>query len=181
MGAGQPGRTRRRVGKTKVVWPNPYRPVTSTDESRPCRNRINRDRSGQRLCRHDMRPTGDEYDSVRDREREEPSRLILETSAVAEQHKPKGMVGGGERSMVEADEDAETGIRCGTMDEEEADAEIGSTASEGRNAKHTTLSVAGQVTSVHSEEPQRATDDDGRMTPFERQVRGGRHRRRVLA
>ena len=98
---------------------------------------------------------------MRDREREEPSTLILETSAVAEQHKPEGMVGDGERSMVEVDEDAETGIRCGTTDEEEADAEIGSTTSEGRNAKHPTLSLADQVTSVHLEEPQRDAKSDG--------------------
>ena len=48
-------------------------------------------------------------------EREEPSTLILETLAVAE-HKPEGLVGGGERSMVEVEEDAETGILCGTKD-----------------------------------------------------------------
>ena len=63
------------------------------------------------------RPSGhDEYDSVGDRDREEPSTLILETSSIAEQYKPEGMVGGGERSMVEVDEDAETGILCGTTD-----------------------------------------------------------------
>ena len=49
-------------------------------------------------------------DSVGDREREEPSPPTLETSAVAEQHKPEGMVGGGKRSVVEADEDAKTRI-----------------------------------------------------------------------
>ena len=75
------------------------------------------------------------------------------------------MVGGGERSIVEVDEDAETGIQCETTDEEEADAEIGSTTSEGRKAKHAILSLEGQVTSVHSEEPQRVTDNDGRMKP----------------
>ena len=52
----------------------------------------------------------EEYDSVGDREQEEPSTSILETSAVAEQHKPEGMVGGGKRSVVEADEDAKTRI-----------------------------------------------------------------------
>ena len=92
----------------------------------------------------------EEYDLVGDREREEPSTHILETSAVEEQHKPEGMVGGGKRSLVEADEDAKTGIRCGTTNErgregqtdlegtttmngEEADAGIGSTTSEGCN------------------------------------------------
>ena len=49
--------------------------------------------------------------------------------------------------------------------EEEADAEIGSTMSEGRNTMHTILSLEGQGTSVHSNEPQRVVDDDGRMKP----------------
>ena len=64
--------------------------------------------------------------------------------------------------MVEADEDAETGIWCGTTGErgqqgqtdlEEADVGIGSTTSEGRNTMHAILSLEGQGTSMHSEEP----------------------------
>ena len=50
----------------------------------------------------------EEYDSVGDRGQGEPSTSILETLAVAEQHKPEGMVGSGERSMIEVDRDAET-------------------------------------------------------------------------
>ena len=49
--------------------------------------------------------------------------------------------------------------------EEEADAEIGSTMSEGRNTMHTILSLEGQGTIMYSEEPQQVTDDDGRIKP----------------
>ena len=37
--------------------------------------------------------------------------------------------------------------------------------SEGRNTKHAILSLKGQMTSVHSEEPQRVTENEGRMKP----------------
>ena len=46
---------------------------------------------------------------------------------------------------------------------EEADGEIRSTTSDGWNTKHALLSLEAQGASVHSEEPQRVTDDDGRM------------------
>ena len=35
----------------------------------------------------------------------------------------------------------------------------------GRNEKHAMRPVEGQETSMHMEEPHRATDDDGRITP----------------
>ena len=88
-----------------------------------------------------------------DREQEEPSTPILKTPAVEEQHKPEGMVGGGERSMIKEDGDAKTGISCGT------------TTSEGHDTGHALRPAEGQGTSVHSNEPQRVTDDDGRMKP----------------
>ena len=59
----------------------------------------------------------DVYDSVGNREREGPSTPILETSMVAEQHKPEEIEGDGERSLVETDEDVETSIRYGTTNE----------------------------------------------------------------
>ena len=37
--------------------------------------------------------------------------------------------------------------------------------SEGRNTKHAILSLKGQMTSVHSEEPQRVTENEGRLKP----------------
>ena len=129
------------------------------------------------------RPIGhDDYDSVDDRKREGPSPPILETSAVADQHETRETAGGGEESETRPDEATGAGTRCRktdehgkegqtemegstTMKEEEADTEVGSTTSEGRNAKHAILSLEGQVTSVHSEEPQRVTDNDGRMKP----------------
>ena len=85
------------------------------------------------------------YDSVGDREREEPSTSILETSTVGDRRKSEETMGGGEESEV--------------------DAEIRFTTSEGRNTTHAILSLEGQGASVHSEEPQRVTDDDGRMKP----------------
>ena len=88
-----------------------------------------------------------------DQEQEEPSTPILKTLAVEEQRKPEGMVGGGERSMIELDEDAEKGIPCGTTDKEEADTEIGFMTSEGRNMTLAILSLEGQGTSMHSKEP----------------------------
>mgnify|MGYP000468106441 FL=1 len=113
----------------------------------------------------------DEYDSVGDRDREGPSTPILENFPVLEQHNPEEMEGGGERSVVEADEDAETCIRCRMTDEwlqegrsgskgttttkgVEADAGIGSTMREGQNTTLSMLSLEVQGTSMHSEEPQ---------------------------
>ena len=87
------------------------------------------------------------------REQEEPSTPILKTPAVEEQHKPEGMVGGGERSMIEEDEAAETGISCGT------------TTSEGHDTGHALRPAEGQGTSLHSNEPQRVTDEGGRDKP----------------
>ena len=50
------------------------------------------------------RPSGrKDDDSVRDREREEPSTPILETSAIADQRKTEETVGGGEE--METDEE----------------------------------------------------------------------------
>ena len=88
-----------------------------------------------------------------DREQEEPSTPILKTPAVEEQHKPEGMVGGGERSMIEEDGDAETGISCRT------------TTSEGHDMGHALRPAEGQGTSVHLNEPQRVTDEGGRDEP----------------
>ena len=79
-----------------------------------------------------------------DREREEPSTSILETSAVADQRKTKETVGGG-----------------GEM---ESDAEVGSMG-KARHTTHALRPVEGQETSMPTEEPHRATDDDGRITP----------------
>ena len=106
-----------------------------------------------------------------DREKEEPSTSMLETSAIAARRKTEEMVGGGEESEAEADDGAEMGIWCGkknkrgqegqtdlggtmTTKEGKADEEIGSTTSEGQNTTHTILSLAGQETSVHSSKPQ---------------------------
>ena len=60
------------------------------------------------------RPSGhDKYDSVGDQDREEPSTLILETSAVADRRKTKETVDGGEQSEADADDGVEMGIQCG--------------------------------------------------------------------
>ena len=108
--------------------PSPTRPNTNVEEDRPSQKPDDRDWSGKGLSRPNWRSrrsshhtrwepastkkpsVHEEYNSVGDRGREEPSTSILETSAVAEQHKPEGMVGGGKRSVVEADEDAKTRI-----------------------------------------------------------------------
>ena len=88
------------------------------------------------------RPSGlDEYDSVGDREREEPSTPIRETLAVADRRKTKETAGGGE--------------------ELEADAEVGSKAGEARITKQELCPAEGQEASTDPEEPQRVTDDDG--------------------
>ena len=134
------------------------------EERRPNRNPVGRDRSGRGLSRHDWWPRytsrntrwepvstrrrpsrRKDDDSVGDREQEEPSTPILETSAVADQRKTEETAGGGE--------------------ELETDAEVGSRVDEARNKKHVMRPVEGQETSMHTEEPHRATDDDGRITP----------------
>ena len=57
------------------------------------------------------RPSGhDDCDSNEDRGQEEPSTPILETSAFGEQYKPEEAAGGGEWSVVEADEDEDAKI-----------------------------------------------------------------------
>ena len=106
------------------------------EESRPHRNPIGQDRSGQGLCRHDWRPrctsrntqwepvstrrlTGhDDYGSVEDRKREGPSTSILETSVVAYQCKTREMAGGGEESEAGADKVTKAGIRYEMADEQ---------------------------------------------------------------
>ena len=124
----------------------------------------------------------DDYDSVGDREQEEPSTYILETSAVAARRKTEEMVGGGEESEAKADDGAEMGIRCGktnergqkgqtdmggtsTTKEEKADAEVRTTTSEGHDTGHALRPAEGQGTSVHSNEPQRVADEGGRDKP----------------
>ena len=79
-----------------------------------------------------------------DREREKPSTPILETSVVANQRKTEETAGGGE--------------------ELETDTEVGSTAEE-RDETHAIRAVEGQETSMPTEEPQRAADDDGLIMP----------------
>ena len=60
------------------------------------------------------RPSGRKgYDSVGDREREEPSTPILETSAVADQRKTEETAGGGE----ELETDTEVGSTAKARDE----------------------------------------------------------------
>ena len=85
------------------------------------------------------RPSGhDDYGSVADREREEPSTPNLETSAVADQRQIGETTGGGEELKAEGDEDTKTGIRCRTTtNREEVNAGIGSTTNEGWNTMHT--------------------------------------------
>ena len=95
----------------------------------------------------------EEYNSVGDREREEPSTPILETLAVAYRCKTEETVGGGEESEAKADDGAKMGIRCGKTNErgqegqtdlggttttkgEETDTEVGTTTSEGRETEH---------------------------------------------
>ena len=196
-GPDQPTPTRKRAESAELV-----RPSTITEERRPKRNPIGRDRSGRGWSRHDWKPRCashnarwepvstrrpsrlDEYDSVGDREWEEPSTPIRETSAVADRRKTEETAGDGEESEVEVDEATNTGFRCGETDERghedqtesraatttkeeelEADAEVGTTASEGREAKHALRPAEGQETSMHPEERQRVTDDDGRVKP----------------
>ena len=54
----------------------------------------------------------------------------------------------------------------GGGEELETDVEVGSRVDEARNKTHAIRPVEGQDTSMHTEEPQRVTDDDGRMTPL---------------
>ena len=49
----------------------------------------------------------------------------LQTSAVADHRKSEETEGGGEWSIVEADEDVERGIRCGMMDEWDQEGQSG--------------------------------------------------------
>ena len=127
------------------------------------------------------RPSGhDEYDSVGDRDQEEPSTLILETSTVANLRKTEETTGDDEETEVKADEGARTGIRCRETDkrgqtesgattttkEEEADTKVGSTVGEARNTKHAVRPVEGQETSMHPEEQRRVTEDSGRVGPL---------------
>ena len=130
------------------------------------------------------RPSGRKgYDSVGDREREEPSTPILETSAVADQRKTEEMMGGGEESEANAESGTGADARCGKADErgrngkpeskeatatkdEETDTEVGSTASGRDEAKHALRPVEGHETSMHTADGrQRVTDDDGRVKP----------------
>ena len=69
--------------------------------------------------------------------------------------------------MIEEDGDAEMGISCGTTTrkEENADAEVGTTTSKGHDTGYTLRPAEGQGTSVHSNEPQRVTDEGGRDKP----------------
>ena len=69
--------------------------------------------------------------------------------------------------MIEEDGDAEMGNSCKTTTrkEEKADAEVGTTTSEGQDTRHALRPAEGQGTSVHSNEPLRVTDDDGWMKP----------------
>ena len=104
-----------------------------------------------------------------DREREEPSTPILKTSAVADRRKTEETVGDGEESEAEADEQGQEGQvdleETMTTKGDEADVEVGTTASEGHETKHALCPTKGQGTSMHSKEPQRVTDDDGRVEP----------------
>ena len=78
--------------------------------------------------------------------RRDPSTPEPEASAVATVlgHKTKETAGGGE--------------------ELETDTEVGSTA-EARDKTHAIRPIEGQETSMPTEKPHRATDDDGRITP----------------
>ena len=174
-------RPERRKDPTRADRPSATRPNANTKEDRPSRKPNDQDRfekgasrpkwRSRRSSHHTRwepvrakRPSEtEEHDSVGDREQEEPSTPILKTPAVEEQHKPEGMVGGGERSIIEEDGDAETSILCGTTTtkEEKADAEVGTTTSEGHDTGHALRPAEGQGTSVHSNEPQH----DGRMKP----------------
>ena len=69
----------------------------------------------------------DDYGSVEDREREEPSTPIRKTSAVADRRKTKETAGGGKELEAGADEVTKTCVRCGKTDER-----VGTTTSEGR-------------------------------------------------
>ena len=98
------------------------------------------------MCTSVRWPTGqDDYGLVDDWKREGPSTSILETSAVAYQRKIGETAGGCEESEAGADEVSRAGIRYEMADEqgqegqtesrgttttkgEEADAEVGSTA-----------------------------------------------------
>ena len=83
--------------------------------------------------------------------KEEPSTPILKTPAVEGQHKPEGMVGGGERPIIEEDGNVETSISCGatTSKEEKADTEVGTTTSERHDTGHALRPAEGQGTSMH--------------------------------
>ena len=104
-----------------------------------------------------------------DREREEPSTPILETSAVADRRKAEEMVGSGEESEAVTDDGVEMGIRCGKTNERghEGQTDLGrTTTSEGRKKEHALQPTESQETSVHSNKPQRVTNDEGRMKPL---------------
>ena len=167
-GAGQPGTNRRKparpglfdrfvAGRVRLRW-------------EPVRAR--------------RRPSGHgDHGLLEDREREGPSTPILETSAVADQRETGETAGGGEESEAEADKVIGAGIRYEMMDErvqdgelgseratvtkeEVADAEVGSTADEGRNTKHALRSVKGPRTSMHPRERQRVTGNGGPIEPL---------------
>ena len=109
-------------------------------------------------------------DSVGDREREETSTPIRETSAVADRRETEETVGGGDKA---GNQDDKGEARSGEEGEElETDTEVGSTGKE-RDEAHATRPVEGQETSMPTEESHRATDDDGRITPSRGEYEGG--------
>ena len=99
-----------------------------------------------------------------------------------DRRKTEETAGDGEKLEARADEVTGAGIRYEMTDErgqdgkpeaegttatkeEEADAEVGTTTSEGRETEHALRPAEGQGTSMHPEERQRVTDDDGRVKP----------------
>ena len=104
------------------------------------------------------------------RQRQDPQTPVSEAIAVALecQHKTKEMAGGSEELEIEVDDNSEACIRCGmtTTKGGESDTEVGTTTSEGRKMKHALRPLEGQETSMHPKQPERVTDDCGRVKPL---------------
>jgi hypothetical protein len=117
------------------------------------------------------------------REGGEPSTPIRGTSTIVGRQKTGKTTGGGEKLKTGADEVTGAGIRyertgeqgqdgkpeseeATATKEEEADAEVGVTTREGHETKHALRPEEGQGMSMHPEEWQRVTDDDGWVKPL---------------